>query len=476
MKTLILLSVLACALPAQATVWHVGATREFKAPSSVMALVANGDTVEIDAGLYVCDVGVWRADSLVLRCSQGLAHLDAQGTAANHKGIWVIDGRHTYVEGIEFSGAAVSANDGMNGTGIRHEGLGLEVRRCYFHDNQEAILTGNDTTNEILIQSCKFVNNGVDTHEPGLFQHQIYIGHSRLFQLKYCYFEGSIVGHEVKTRANRSYILYNKIIDGPGGTGSFSIDIPNGGLAIVIGNIIEKGPNTENSTAVTYGEEGIINPDSSFYFINNTVVTDRQPTTFINVASATRVAKVYNNIFAGHNRVLNGIADTSGNVISVDTSFFHFADVMAYDYHITSGFPGMIGSKSPGSVGAFSLEPVSEYVEPMDSMVRSETSAVGAFALTRGAGVEHHAESSNVFAYPNPFSSSTAIQFELQEQCDVLLEVFDMIGRKVQVMDLGLRAKGEHHLAWDASALVPGAYYAQLSTGNLRREIRLTKH
>src|SRR5436305_1147363 len=81
-----------------AKTWHVGPTRQYTAPSKVMPLVATGDTVEIDSGLYIKDVGAWDADSLVLRCPVGYAHLDAQGTAAQRKAIWVINGLHTYVE------------------------------------------------------------------------------------------------------------------------------------------------------------------------------------------------------------------------------------------------------------------------------------------------------------------------------------------------------------------------------------------
>src|SRR5439155_13253330 len=142
------------AVMAAANTWHVRLGRQYTKPSQVMSLVQRGDTVEIDSGLYVKDVGAWNQDSLVLRCRIGYAHLDAQGTAAQRKAIWVINGKHTYVEGIEFSGCAIDSLDGQNGAGIRLQSTGLECRRCYFHDNQEGILTGNDTTTEVTIEAC----------------------------------------------------------------------------------------------------------------------------------------------------------------------------------------------------------------------------------------------------------------------------------------------------------------------------------
>ncbi|HWF45103.1 MAG TPA: right-handed parallel beta-helix repeat-containing protein, partial [Candidatus Kapabacteria bacterium] len=312
--SIVLIALLLIANSGHATTWLVGPTRSLTAPSQVMSRVSNGDTVEIDSGLYSGDVGTWRASNLILRCTLGMAHLDAAGQSAQKKGIWVLDGNNTYVEGIEFSGCAISESDGGNGAGIRLEGLGMECRRCYFHDNQEGILTGNDTNCVVLIEACEFAYNGVETGGAAGFEHNIYVGHSSSCTIKFCYFRGAIVGHEIKSRANRNFILYNHIVDGLTGDGSYSIDLPNGGLSFVIGNAIEKGPKTENSTVIDYGAEGIVNPDSEFYFINNTVVTDRQPTTFLNIKTGA-TAMLVNNIFAGGTHLMNGTADTVSNII-----------------------------------------------------------------------------------------------------------------------------------------------------------------
>jgi hypothetical protein len=364
----------------QAKTWEVGPTRQYKAPSAVMSLVAAGDTVLIDSGLYVKDVGTWRANDLVLKCAKGYAHLEAQGTAASRKAIWVIDGDHTYVEGIEFSGCAISEADGSNGAGIRFESHRLECRRCYFHDNQEGILTGNDTTNEIVVEACEFDHNGVETGGNAGFQHNIYVGHSRYCRIAFCYFHRAIVGHEIKTRANHNFILYNHIVDGPTGDASYSIDMPNGGLSYVIGNSIEKGPMTENSTVIEYGGEGLINPESEFYFVNNTVVTDRTPTTFLSISKDATVARIANNIFAGPGHPLTA-HDTVANVLATDTAFFHFRNPSNYDYRLKTNFSGLQSAVDLGSPHGFSLIPTKEYVHPNDSMTRPFLNEVGAFAI-----------------------------------------------------------------------------------------------
>src|SRR5690349_404830 len=119
----------------QPAVLHVGATREFKRPSAAARVARDGDTVEIDAGIYAGDAAVWRGNRLTIRGLGGRAHLRADGAHAEGKAIWVIKGNDTTIEGLEFSGATVPDH---NGAGVRLEGAGLVVRDCYFHDNERS--------------------------------------------------------------------------------------------------------------------------------------------------------------------------------------------------------------------------------------------------------------------------------------------------------------------------------------------------
>ena len=125
-----------------AKIWPVGPTQIYTVPSAVSGLVADGDTVEIDAGLYSGNVTKWFANRLVIRSKgNGYAHLEAAGNYAEGKAIWVIKGADCTVEGIEFSGCKVPDH---NGAGIRQEGKNLILRNCFFHHNEMGILTSND--------------------------------------------------------------------------------------------------------------------------------------------------------------------------------------------------------------------------------------------------------------------------------------------------------------------------------------------
>jgi hypothetical protein len=419
-----------------AKTWLVGPARQYVTPSAVMLLVADGDTVLIDSGLYKGDVATWTKNNLVLRCPNGMATFDANGNIAGDKAIWVVYGKNTYVEGFEFYGAAISLANGDNGAGIRVQGNGFTCRRCYFHDNQEGILTGNDTSkNDILIESCEFDHNGVEGTAAAGYEHNIYIGLCSSCTITFCYFHASIVGHEVKCRANRSYILYNKIVDGPSGDGSLSIDIPQGGLAFVIGNSIEKGPMTANSTIIGYGEEGFKNPDTDFYFINNTLVTDRNPTIFFEIAPGAKTALIANNIIAGRGHPIAGYTDTESNIIEADTSFFHFADPSNYDYRLTQMFPGLTSATILGSVKGFSLTPMSEYADVADSAPRAFLNQVGAFPFISGIGsVTGQPTPMDGSNHPNPFTLST--QIVLPEAftglAGVILSIYNVTGTLVR--------------------------------------------
>jgi hypothetical protein len=120
-----------------------------------------------------------------------------------------------------------------------------------------------------VIDSSVFARNGA---RDGL-SHNLYINHVASFTLRYSYSTDARVGHLVKSRALRDYILYDRLT-GERGTDSYELDLPNGGLSYVIGTVIEQGPRTQNSNMLAYGEEGELNPDSRLYAVNDTFVND----------------------------------------------------------------------------------------------------------------------------------------------------------------------------------------------------------
>jgi len=343
---------------------RVGPAQRYKMPSQAAEVAADGAIIEIDAGVYEGDVCVWRQNDLTIRGVGGYAHLKADGRSAEQKAIWVIKGRNCTVESIEFSGAAVPDR---NGAGIRIEGPCLTIRRCYFHDNEMGVLGGSGDSN-IVIEFSEFARCG---HGDG-YSHNIYIGHAKSLTVQYCYSHHARIGHNLKSRAHNNYILYNRIMDEKDGNSSYAVDLPNGGRSFLVGNIIQQGPNTDNSTIVSYGAEGLSNPNPELYMVNNTLVNDHDTGTFVFIREGA-AAKLVNNLFAGKGTVVRGGAE---QITNLQTDEPGLADRAAFDYRLTASSPAINAGSNPGSAHDFELKPLYEYLHPVNRRQRPARGAI----------------------------------------------------------------------------------------------------
>jgi hypothetical protein len=364
---------------------RVGPGKPFATPSAAAAAAKDGDVVEILAGTYPGDVAVWRQNNLTIRGVHGRPHIRAEGKYAEGKAIWVIKGNNTTVENIEFSGAKVPDR---NGAGIRLEGAGLTIRGCYFHDNENGILTGTNKESEIVIENSEFANNGYGDGKT----HNIYIGQVKSFTLRYCYSHHAMIGHAVKSRALVNYILYNRIMDEKTGKSSYAIDLPNGGVAYVLGNLIQQGANAENWTIISYGKEGLRNSANELYLVNNTIVNDRPNGKFVFVQPGTMTAKLINNIFSGPGAILTGPGENLNNLISQRPGFVNAAD---FDYHLIPASPAIDAGIDPGSANNFNLKPAGHYVHVANGQKRAVIKALDIGAYEFGASTADEQKAGN---------------------------------------------------------------------------------
>ena len=360
-----------------ANVVRVGPTRTYKTPCAAIAVAHANDVIEIDAATYSGDVCVIATSGLTLRGVGGRPKLDAAGHSAEGKAIWVIRNPSTTIENIEFANAVVTDN---NGAGIRHERGNLTIRHCYFDHNQDGILTGADSTSDVVIEYSEFAFSG-NTPTPGQ-EHNMYIGAIHSFTLRGSYSHDVTEGNLVKSRARTNYILYNRIT-GEGGTDSYELDLPNGGRSYVIGNIIEQGPSSPNHSIIEYGAEGIPSGRATDLFVvNNTIVNDASAGTFVFVSgSVTTPVTLRNNIFAGPGTIstqASAVLDANTTAADGDPKFVNRS---AYDYRLLSGSPAIDHGGAPGSAFGVSLVPTLQYVHPTSTVSR----ATAGSAIDRGA-------------------------------------------------------------------------------------------
>ena len=448
-------------LASQAAVWQVGPTHSYTKPSQVSGLVQSGDTVDIDAGVYTADVAHWTANNLLLRgVGNGYAHLNANNTSYGQKGIWVIGGNNTTVRYIEFSHCHDVAAVDMNWAGIRQEGLNLTVSHCYFHDNDDGILAGTLNPSKIVIQFTEFNHNGFGDG----YSHNLYINHVDTLVFRYNYSHHATIGHELKSRAHVNYILYNRFSNESTGDASREMDLPDGGMAIVVGNVIEQGPNSTNSGIIGYGLESLGNTaPHNFYFINNTMVNDKSNGTFISVGNGMNILKAYNNIFAGSGTELSGSAstvDTLKNWRVTNIASAGFVNAAGYDYHLVAGSQAINAGAAPGSASnGYALTPTLEYSHPASSVARAVqgTIDIGAHEYSAGTSVNENAQLQDQFQYW--FADGNIIC--VTSLRTVMINLFDVNGKKFIAKEIG---SGISQI--DVRNLPTGVYIIRASAGS----------
>ena len=193
--------------------------------------------------------------------------MPADGRSAEGKGIWVVRAERMAIEGFDFSGATVADH---NGAGIRFERGSLRVRDCSFTSNENGILTGNQPETVLEIEDSEFGHNGAGDG----YTHNLYAGTIARLSVTGSYFHHARVGHLLKSRAATSVITYNRLTDGSDGNASYELEFPNGGVAVVIGNIIQQSARSENSHLISFGAEGYKWPENELYLAHNTLIDD----------------------------------------------------------------------------------------------------------------------------------------------------------------------------------------------------------
>ncbi len=440
---------------AYSDIYPVGPDKIYKKISDVTGLVKDGDTVYIDAGLYTGDPCVWTPDNLYIYGSGGMARLDAAGKYVQGKGIWVIKGSGNIIENIEFFNASVPDK---NGAGIRLDGGSLTIRHCYFHDNEDGILGGNDPESVITVEFSEFANNG---YGDG-YSHNLYINHAGKLIFRFNYSHNAVVGHCLKSRAHNNYIMYNYFTDGENGNSSRLIDLPNGGRSFIIGNVMVQGKNSENNNLMEYGLEGLTNPETGLYIVNNTMINRRHTGNFINIAPEAKDARVYNNIIGGTGAEsdgwLIGEADVSNNLRSNDLSFFRFESAADDDYHLSEGSPAIDYGFDPGKTGEESLLPEYEYKHPEGFVDRKNNGGIDAGAYEYEpveAVFDNNVVPFTMIISPEPVYGSVSIRIPGIDISLCKINIYDMFGRGVSPVVIGQSA-GE--LLIDTGSLAKGMY------------------
>ena len=251
------------------------------APLSLQqALVAarDGDTIELLPGEYKGPHLLIENRRLTLRGVGKRPLIQGGGKAGDRRALWTVRGGDVTIENIEFRGARASDTDGA---GVRQEGGRLTIIGCAFYDNEHGIVALNDPAAEIEIQRSLF---GMAPKVEGGLHHLVSIGRIGKLTVTGSRFQQGFEGHMIKSRARESLIAYNFIHDGLRGGASYEIDLPAGGLATVVGNVIGQGADSQNRVMVAYGSEGQAWDVNKLHLAHNTFINYKSsPAWFLRV-------------------------------------------------------------------------------------------------------------------------------------------------------------------------------------------------
>lgn len=95
------------------------------------------------------------------------------------------------------------------------------------------------------------------------------------------------------------------------------------------------------------------------------------------------------------------------------------------------------------------------------------TTTSGSFLGIQQTGIEIPSAFKLYQNYPNPFNPETNIDFDLTKSGNYKMEIYDILGRKIETVFDGYKTPGKYRVSYNASMLASGIYFYVLSSAEL---------
>lgn len=232
----------------------------YKSISQASASLQDNQVMVIGEGTYFEPLVIQKNNVKII----GSGRVTFDGINAEGKAAIITKGKNITIINIECKNITVRD---QNGSCIRSEGENLTVDHVYFHDSEQGILSSR---NEYLhITDSRFEKLGKNGQAHG-----IYIDAGELIIEKSLFIASVSEGHEIKSRARKT-VIKNSVIASLSSEDSRLLDVPNGGELIISDSVLEKGPQSANSTAIGYGLEGIKHALNKITIEKSVIVLER---------------------------------------------------------------------------------------------------------------------------------------------------------------------------------------------------------
>lgn len=229
-----------------------------------VARAADGDTIDLLPGDYAPGLVIEKR-RLTLR-GRGKAVVQGGGKVVAAKALWTVRGGEVTIEGVQFRGMR---SQDSGGAGIRQEGGKLTLRKVECFDNEYGVHALPDAQAELVIEASVL---GAAPKVVGGLYHLLNVGRIARLAVTGTRFQQGFEGHLIRSRARETLLAYNFIHDSVFGGASYEIEIANGGLATLIGNVIGQGANGQNPVVLAYGTEGAAWERNELRVVHNTFV------------------------------------------------------------------------------------------------------------------------------------------------------------------------------------------------------------
>ncbi|MGB5289722.1 MAG: T9SS type A sorting domain-containing protein, partial [Ignavibacteriaceae bacterium] len=114
---------------------------------------------------------------------------------------------------------------------------------------------------------------------------------------------------------------------------------------------------------------------------------------------------------------------------------------------------------APGSITSFGVDENSEiYITSSNDSIYRFTPTV--------TNTEININPSEYFIeqnYPNPFNPSTVIRFNLPEESNITIKIYNSLGKEIDTIANGLQQSGFYEKTWNADGFASGVYYVRMN-------------